>query len=99
MAAAKDIRATFGRMGMKDEETVALIAGGHTFGKCHGAAPESYLGPDPEAAPLETQGLGWISRYGTGHGKDTSTSGLEVTWTKTPTRWSNDYLEILFKQI
>lgn len=97
MAAAKDIRATFGRMGMNDEETVALIAGGHTFGKCHGAAPESHLGPDPEAAPLETQGLGWISNYGSGHGKDTITSGLEVTWTKTPTLWSNNFLENLFK--
>lgn len=97
MAAAKDIRATFGRMGMNDEETVALIAGGHTFGKCHGAAPESHLGPDPEAAPLEVQGLGWISNYGSGHGKDTITSGLEVTWTRTPTQWSNGFLEILFK--
>jgi catalase-peroxidase len=96
MAAAKDIRATFGRMGMNDEETVALIAGGHTFGKCHGAAPESHLGPDPEAAPLETQGLGWISTYGSGHGKDTITSGLEVTWTKNPTLWSNNFLENLF---
>jgi catalase-peroxidase len=96
MAAAKDIRATFGRMGMNDEETVALIAGGHTFGKCHGAAPESHKGPDPEAAPLEAQGLGWISKYGSGHGKDTISSGLEVTWTKTPTRWSNNFLENLF---
>jgi len=97
MAAAKDIRATFGRMSMNDEETVALIAGGHTFGKCHGAAPESHKGPDPEAAPLETQGLGWISNYGSGHGKDTISSGLEVTWTKTPTQWSNNFLENLFK--
>ena len=97
MAAAKDIRATFGRMSMKDEETVALIAGGHTFGKCHGAAPESHKGPGPEAAPLETQGLGWISNYGSGHGKDTISSGLEVTWTKTPTQWSNNFLENLFK--
>jgi catalase-peroxidase len=97
MAAAKDIRATFSRMAMNDEETVALIAGGHTFGKCHGAAPESHKGPDPEAAPLETQGLGWISNYGSGHGKDTISSGLEVTWTKTPTLWSNNYLENLFK--
>lgn len=96
MAAAKDIRATFGRMGMNDEETVALIAGGHSFGKCHGAAPESHLGPDPEAAPLETQGLGWISNYGCGHGKDTITSGLEVTWTKTPTKWNSNFFENLF---
>jgi catalase-peroxidase len=97
MAAAKDIRATFGRMAMNDEETVALIAGGHTFGKCHGAAPESHKGPDPEGAPLEAQGLGWMSNYGTGHGADTISSGLEVTWTKTPALWSNSFLEILYK--
>jgi catalase-peroxidase len=97
MAAAKDIRATFGRMAMNDEETVALIAGGHTFGKCHGAAPESHKGPDPEGAPLEAQGLGWISDYGTGHGADTISSGIEVTWTKTPALWSNNFLENLFK--
>ncbi len=97
MAAAKDIRATFGRMAMNDEETVALIAGGHTFGKCHGAAPESHKGPEPEAAPLEAQGLGWVSDYGTGHGADTISSGLEVTWTKTPALWSNNFLENLFK--
>ena len=97
MAAAKDIRATFGRMAMNDEETVALIAGGHTFGKCHGAAPESHKGPEPEAAPLEAQGLGWMSNYGTGHGKDTISSGLEVTWTKTPALWSNNFFENLFK--
>jgi catalase-peroxidase len=97
MAAAKDIRATFGRMAMNDEETVALIAGGHTFGKCHGAAPESHKGPEPEAAPLEAQGLGWISNHGTGRGADTISSGLEVTWTKTPALWSNNYLENLFK--
>jgi len=96
MAAAKDIRATFGRMAMNDEETVALIAGGHTFGKCHGAAPESHKGPEPEAAPLEAQGLGWMSDYGTGHGADTVSSGLEVTWTKTPALWSNNFLENLF---
>ncbi len=96
MAAAKDIRATFGRMAMNDEETVALIAGGHTFGKCHGAAPESHKGPEPEAAPVEAQGLGWISNYGTGHGGDTISSGLEVTWTKTPALWSNNFLENLF---
>ena len=97
MAAAKDIRATFGRMAMNDEETVALIAGGHTFGKCHGAAPESHKGPGPEAAPLEAQGLGWMSNYGTGHGADTISSGIEVTWTKTPALWSNNFLENLYK--
>jgi len=97
MAAAKDIRATFGRMAMNDEETVALIAGGHTFGKSHGAAPESHKGPDPEAAPLEAQGLGWMSNYGTGHGADTISSGIEVTWTKTPALWSNNFLENLYK--
>jgi len=97
MAAAKDIRATFGRMAMNDEETVALIAGGHTFGKAHGAAAESHKGPDPEAAPLEAQGLGWMSNYGTGHSKDTISSGIEVTWTKTPALWSNNFFENLFK--
>lgn len=97
MAAAKDIRATFSRMAMNDEETVALIAGGHTFGKCHGAAPESHKGPEPEATPLEAQGLGWISNYGSGHGGDTISSGLEVTWTKTPALWSNNFFENLFK--
>jgi catalase-peroxidase len=97
MAAAKDIRATFGRMAMDDEETVALIAGGHTFGKAHGAAPESHKGPDPEGAPLEAQGLGWMSDHGTGHGADTISSGIEVTWTKTPALWSNNFFENLFK--
>jgi catalase-peroxidase len=97
VAAAKDIRATFGRMAMDDEETVALIAGGHTFGKAHGAAPESHKGPEPEGAPLEAQGLGWNSDFGSGHGKDTVSSGLEVTWTTTPARWSNDFFEHLFK--
>jgi len=97
MAAAKDIRATFGRMAMDDEETVALIAGGHTFGKAHGAAPESHKGPDPEGAPLEAQGLGWMSDYGSGHGKDTISSGIEVTWTRTPALWSNNFFENLFK--
>ncbi|BBS16814.1 catalase/peroxidase HPI [Aeromonas caviae] len=96
MEAAKDIRSTFGRMAMNDEETVALIAGGHTFGKAHGAAPESHKGPEPEAAPLEAQGLGWMSDYGSGHGKDTVSSGLEVTWTKTPALWSNNFFENLF---
>jgi catalase-peroxidase len=97
MAAAKDIRATFGRMAMNDEETVALIAGGHTFGKAHGAAAESHKGPEPEGASLETQGLGWMSNHGTGHGGDTISSGIEVTWTKTPALWSNNFLENLFK--
>ncbi len=97
MAAAKDIRATFGRMAMNDEETVALIAGGHTFGKAHGAAAESHKGPEPEGAPLEAQGLGWMSDYGTGHGGDTISSGIEVTWTKTPALWSNNFFENLFK--
>ncbi len=97
LAAAKDIRATFGRMAMNDEEIVALIAGGHSFGKAHGAAPESHKGPEPEGASLEAQGLGWNSSYGTGHGKDTVSSGLEVTWTKTPALWSNNFFENLFK--
>ena len=97
MAAAKDIRSTFERMAMNDEEIVALIAGGHTFGKCHGAAPESHKGPEPEGASIEEQGLGWKSDYGSGHGKDTVSSGLEVTWTKTPTLWSNNYFENLFE--
>src|SRR5712671_762826 len=97
LAAAKDIRATFARMAMNDEETVALIAGGHSFGKTHGAAPESHKGPEPESAPIEAQGLGWVSNFGSGHGKDTVSSGLEVTWTSTPARWSNDFFEHLFK--
>jgi len=96
VAAARDIRETFARMAMNDEETVALIAGGHTFGKTHGAAPESNLGREPEAAPLEDQGLGWTSRFGTGRGNDTITSGLEVIWTTTPTKWSNNFFENLF---
>jgi len=97
LAAAKDIRTTFYRMAMNDEEIVALIAGGHTFGKAHGAAPESHKGPEPEGAPIEAQGLGWVSSHGSGHGKDTISSGLEVTWTKTPALWSNNYFENLFK--
>ncbi len=96
IAAAKDVRETFARMAMNDEETVALIAGGHTFGKTHGAGPASHVGPEPEAAPIEQQGLGWKSSFGTGKGADTITSGLEVTWTNTPTKWSNNFFKILF---
>jgi catalase-peroxidase len=96
VAAIKDIRETFARMAMNDEETVALIAGGHTFGKTHGAGDAKLVGPEPEAAPLEEQGLGWKSRYGTGKGGDTITSGLEVTWTTTPTKWSNNFFKNLF---
>ncbi|HTA04445.1 MAG TPA: catalase/peroxidase HPI [Streptosporangiaceae bacterium] len=96
LAAARDIRETFRRMAMNDEETVALIAGGHTFGKTHGAGPADSVGPDPEAAPLEQQGLGWKSTYGTGKGGDAITSGLEVTWTDTPTTWDNSFFRILF---
>ena len=96
LAAARDIRETFRRMAMNDEETVALIAGGHTFGKTHGAGPADNVGPDPEAAPLEQQGLGWKSTYGTGKGGDAITSGLEVTWTATPISWDNSFFETLF---
>ncbi|MEH0574750.1 MULTISPECIES: catalase/peroxidase HPI [Streptomyces] len=96
LAAARDIRETFRRMAMNDEETVALIAGGHTFGKTHGAGPAESVGDDPEAASIEQQGLGWKSSYGTGKGGDAITSGLEVTWTTKPTQWSNDFFDILF---
>jgi catalase-peroxidase len=96
LAAARDIRETFRRMAMNDEETVALIAGGHTFGKTHGAGPEDAVGLDPEAASIEQQGLGWKSSFGTGKGRDSITSGIEVTWTPTPTKWDNTFLEILF---
>ncbi len=97
IAAARDIRETFARMAMNDEETVALIAGGHTFGKTHGAAdPSKYVGPEPAAAPIEEMGLGWKNIYGSGHGEHTITSGLEGAWTKTPTKWSNNFFENLF---
>ncbi|MGI8665831.1 MAG: catalase/peroxidase HPI [Jatrophihabitans sp.] len=97
LASARDIRETFRRMAMNDEETVALIAGGHTFGKTHGAAdPEQYVGTEPEGAPIEEQGLGWKQSFGSGKGRDTITSGLEVTWNATPTTWDNSYLENLF---
>src|SRR5688572_21040838 len=98
IASAKDIRDTFGRMAMNDEETVALIAGGHTFGKTHGAGPAENVEADPEAASFEQQGLGWRNRFGTGKGADTITSGLEVTWTSTPTQWGNGFFKNLFEQ-
>ena len=99
LASAKDIRETFARMAMNDYETVALTAGGHTFGKCHGAAdPEKYVGPAPEGAPIEEQGLGWVSNFGSGSGGDAISSGLEGAWTNNPIRWDNGYFDNLFKQ-
>jgi catalase-peroxidase len=97
MAAARDIRETFARMAMNDEETAALIIGGHTFGKCHGAVDPSYIGPEPEAAPVEQQGIGWRNTHGSGKGSDALTSGLEGAWTSEPTRWNNEYLDNLYK--
>ncbi|MBM4273347.1 MAG: catalase/peroxidase HPI [Deltaproteobacteria bacterium] len=97
VASGRDVRVTFGRMGMNDEETVALVAGGHTFGKCHGAGPASYVGPEPEAAPIEEQGLGWKSSFGAGKGGDTISSGIEGAWKPNPTTWDMGYLKVLFK--
>lgn len=97
VASGRDVRETFARMGMNDEETVALVAGGHTFGKCHGAGSATHLGPEPEAAPIEEQGLGWRSSFGSGKGGDTITSGIEGAWKPNPTRWDMGYLEVLFK--
>ena len=97
LGSARDIRDTFARMAMNDEETVALVAGGHTFGKTHGAGDPSFVGPEPEGAVIEDQGLGWRSKHGTGHGADAITAGLEVTWSQTPTQWSNRYFENLYK--